>query len=335
MSLLEAVITAKISGSGGGGSVTPASIVTATGQMTNQQATDTLENIGGEPEWTKSKKMAFIKAFANLAWDNANGATYYNAIVASLLNISSVAAVYTQSGTVYDNVDLDSLKGNLIVTATYDDGSSDTLDSDLYTLSGTLAAGTSTITVTFGNKTATFDVTVTSVVLFSLTNRAFNLEAIDTGVAILSDDRDFSIAMDMTITSTPASGTGSAPRPLTLITADASGMALQIAKSGSANTMYGTWQKTNGNTNLCAYGDGRIRYVVTHKAGSNSVYFKTRYASNNPVELTITEPFTTSTKNVKFGNGSSNQTLPVGTIAKAQILAYAMSEAEVNQWCGQ
>ena len=34
----------------GGGSVTPASIVTATGQMTAQQAADTLGNIGGEPE---------------------------------------------------------------------------------------------------------------------------------------------------------------------------------------------------------------------------------------------------------------------------------------------
>ena len=34
----------------GGGSVTPASIVTATGQMTSQQAADTLDNIGGEPE---------------------------------------------------------------------------------------------------------------------------------------------------------------------------------------------------------------------------------------------------------------------------------------------
>ena len=34
----------------GGGSVTPASIVTATSQMTAQQASDTLDNIGGEPE---------------------------------------------------------------------------------------------------------------------------------------------------------------------------------------------------------------------------------------------------------------------------------------------
>ena len=47
MSLLDAVIAAKISGSGG--SVTPASIVTATGQMTSQQAATTRENLGAVP----------------------------------------------------------------------------------------------------------------------------------------------------------------------------------------------------------------------------------------------------------------------------------------------
>lgn len=47
-SLLEALIAAKLSGSGGGGggSVTPASIVTATGQMTAEQKSQTRSNIG-------------------------------------------------------------------------------------------------------------------------------------------------------------------------------------------------------------------------------------------------------------------------------------------------
>lgn len=51
MNLMEALIQAKLGGGGGGGgSVTPASIVTATGQMTPQQKSDTLGNLGGEPE---------------------------------------------------------------------------------------------------------------------------------------------------------------------------------------------------------------------------------------------------------------------------------------------
>lgn len=46
---LSPILFDKLLG-GSGGSVTPASIVTATGQMTSQQAADTLGNLGGEPQ---------------------------------------------------------------------------------------------------------------------------------------------------------------------------------------------------------------------------------------------------------------------------------------------
>lgn len=72
--------------------------------------------------------------------------------------LTSITAVYTQSGTVYDTDSLDSLKSDLIVTANYEDGTSATVSD--YTLSGTLAEGTSTITVTYGGKTTTFSVVV-------------------------------------------------------------------------------------------------------------------------------------------------------------------------------
>lgn len=45
MSLLQALIAAKLSGSGG--EVTPASIVAATGQMSDDQKSQTLDNLGG------------------------------------------------------------------------------------------------------------------------------------------------------------------------------------------------------------------------------------------------------------------------------------------------
>lgn len=70
----------------------------------------------------------------------------------------SITATYTQSGTVYDTDSLDSLKADLVVTANYDNGTSETVTT--YTLSGTLAEGTSTITVSYGGKTTTFNVTV-------------------------------------------------------------------------------------------------------------------------------------------------------------------------------
>lgn len=76
--------------------------------------------------------------------------------------LDSITAVYTQSGTVYDTDTLDSLKADLVVTAHYSDSSTQTVPAADYTLSGTLTAGTSIITVSYGGKTATFSVTVTA-----------------------------------------------------------------------------------------------------------------------------------------------------------------------------
>lgn len=81
-------------------------------------------------------------------------------VVASALTLSSISAVYTQSGTVYDTDTLDSLKADLVVTALYSDSSTQTVPAADYTLSGTLTAGTSTITVSYGGKATTFSVTV-------------------------------------------------------------------------------------------------------------------------------------------------------------------------------
>lgn len=82
-------------------------------------------------------------------------------ITAVAVTLVSISAVYTQSGTVYPSTSLDSLKTDLVVTATYSDSSTATVPSADYTLSGTLAVGTSTVTVSYGGKTTTFSVTVT------------------------------------------------------------------------------------------------------------------------------------------------------------------------------
>ena len=87
--------------------------------------------------------------------------TTFNVTVTAAPTLSSISAVYTQSGTVYDTDTLDSLKSDLVVTAIYSDSSTETVTT--YTLSGTLAVGTSTITVAYGGKTTTFNVTVTEV----------------------------------------------------------------------------------------------------------------------------------------------------------------------------
>lgn len=91
-------------------------------------------------------------------------------ISAAAKTVSSISAVYTQSGTVYDTDDLDSLKQDLVVTATYSDSSTEVIPAADYTLSGTLEVGTNTITVSYGGKTDTFTVTATEKWSYSITD---------------------------------------------------------------------------------------------------------------------------------------------------------------------
>ena len=75
--------------------------------------------------------------------------------------LTSISASFNSGGdTITEYNTLDSLKQYLTVTASYDDSSTSTVNSGDYTLSGTLAVGTSTITVSYSGKTTTFIVTV-------------------------------------------------------------------------------------------------------------------------------------------------------------------------------
>lgn len=169
MTPLTAILLSKLFG-GGGGSVTPDSIVTATSQMTSQQAADTLDNLGGASKsdtFPSEAKQAILDCFANVAWSDGQGQSRYNALLEALYpseNLVSISAAYTQSGTVYTNDELDSLKSDLVVTATYIGNATRILQDSEYTLSGSLNVGTSTITVTYEGKTTTFTVEVTQYV---------------------------------------------------------------------------------------------------------------------------------------------------------------------------
>ena len=121
---------------------------------------------------SQATKSALLDIAAHVAYIDANGQSYYNALDAALnaKALLSITAVYTQSGTVYDTDSLDSLKSDLVVTAYYDDGTSADVTS-ASVLSGTLTEGTSTVTVTFSGKSATFEVTVSAeTILYPLEN---------------------------------------------------------------------------------------------------------------------------------------------------------------------
>jgi len=116
---------------------------------------------------TNDVKDALLQIARKVVYVDAGGQTYYDALYAALYPLSGISCVYTQSGTVYNTDSLDSLKTDLVVTAEYGDGNTETVAAADYTLSGSLVAGNSTITVTYESFTTTFNVTVTQVATLS------------------------------------------------------------------------------------------------------------------------------------------------------------------------
>ncbi len=96
-----------------------------------------------------------------------NGKTTTFTVNVSTVELTGITAAYTQGEkVVYASASLEALKGDLVVTAAYSDGTSKAVTE--YELSGSLAAGESTVTVTHNGKTATFTVNVTAVEVVSI-----------------------------------------------------------------------------------------------------------------------------------------------------------------------
>lgn len=149
---------------------------TLTGCTTNNAAASVTENTPYSATITASSGYSLTGATVSITMGGTDiTSTAYNngtisiasvtgnliiTVTAVAVTLSSISAVYTQSGTVYTSDSLDSLKTDLVVTATWSDTSTSTVASADYTLSGTLTEGTSTITVTYEGKTDTFDVVV-------------------------------------------------------------------------------------------------------------------------------------------------------------------------------
>lgn len=120
--------------------------------------------------------------------------TTFNVTVSERPTLQSITATFTQgSAIIYENSSLNDLKQYLVVTATYSDSTTQTVTD--YTLSGTLTAGTSTITVSYGGKTDTFNVTVSEVSadpIYALPEATtFNGTSnyIDTGLQLLTTNK--------------------------------------------------------------------------------------------------------------------------------------------------
>ena len=113
--------------------------------------------------WTAEQINHLDQLFDYIPWTASGAGAIADNLIASLRGeavktLVSISATYS-GGEVEEGTALTALTG-IVVTATYDDGSTATVYG--YTLSGTIAEGENTITVSYGGKTATFTVTGTA-----------------------------------------------------------------------------------------------------------------------------------------------------------------------------
>lgn len=154
------------------------------GKITDVETVDATPGSGGNVDLTDDLKTALINYYTHVMpiFDDANGLAYINAILTALgaetreepeepdtpvepdepdepvtpeVTLTSISATYS-GGDVAVGTAVTALTG-IVVTAHYSDGTSETVTD--YTLSGTIAEGSSTVTVTYQSKTATFTVT--------------------------------------------------------------------------------------------------------------------------------------------------------------------------------
>lgn len=161
---------------------------TSTNPVQNKVIKVALDQKGSGQGVSDDLKTALLQLAEKVAYIDTNGSSYYQDLYDALYStpsatLTSITAVYTQTGVVYDSATLDSLKANLVVTGNYDDGTSQPVIG--YTLSGTLTVGTSTITVTYQGKTTTFTVTVTATpTQYNITNNLTSVTNSNTATTI-------------------------------------------------------------------------------------------------------------------------------------------------------
>jgi len=255
---------------------------------------------GGGAGMSADVIQALLDCFQNVAWANGNGQTYYDALYDALTaeepepsaELSSISAVFTQGSNVVYSVDsLDYLKTMLTVTAHYSDSTTRTVTG--YTLSGTLSAGTSTITVSYGGKTTTFTVTVTAEtgLVYSMHDHVFSGASgsyVDTGYALLDADKDWTLFFDVQTTGQNTSWMLFGCQPAT-------NQIYFVNNGNDASKSYFRWMGDTSNNQITAFvtaSSGQFKFLCKHQQGTNSVDFIIKNGSGTTLySQTITDTF--------------------------------------------
>lgn len=153
-------------GSGGGGALIQCTfsittnVADATIKINGVEQSSVVVIAGSTVNWEVSKDGYYTQSGSEVV----GGDVTKSIVLEPIISVESISAEFTQGQrTIFNEDEVEDLRKYLVVTANYVDGSSEVTED--YTLSGILIGGTSVITVEFGGKSTTFNVTVTEVVI--------------------------------------------------------------------------------------------------------------------------------------------------------------------------
>lgn len=300
-------------------------------------ALETVANKLNSDKFTYEMKMAIIDMFSKVAFIDDNGQDYINELSTHLfseINVSSVSAVFTQPQTdITTSTSLDSLKDNLVVTATYIDGTSETLDDEDYTLSGTLTSGKSSITVSYMGKTTTFD----CLVIFTLAEAtAFDgTNKLMTGWKTSYAD-NLSVCGDVTLTG--FAGIGTADMIFSNIEGSETNY-VGLCSRLAPNNAYELWGAgitySNRSGNISAVND-RIRFVAVINTQTNTIEMSFKNVTQN-ISKTRSNTYSNTlsdTREISIGKPSSSYFGVIGTANSFKVYGRALTSAEISSYLG-
>lgn len=251
------------------------------------------------------------------------------------VTLTSISAAYS-GGDVPVGTAVSALTG-IVVTAHYSDGTSKAVTD--YTLSGTIAEGSNTITVSYGGMTTTFAVTgvaeeepESGEPVYMLSERAFDgTSGVDSGYILNDVDKDFSICIDYTATKTGGK--------LFDASKNANKFGPYLNASGGYNTYVGNIRQGISYLDTTT----RTKVIITHEKGSGvfnyhvingNIFFDStqtltceQYATN---QHTVGNTITMKVGSIYTGAGEYFN----GTIHQFAVYERVLSADEIDAFIG-
>jgi len=283
---------------------------------------------------TEDIKTVLLDIAAHVAWDDANGQSRYDALEAALYpetHLVSITASYDQDHPIYDTDSLEAvittINYDLTVVANYSDGTTETLSSSDYAISGTVEVGASVpFTVTYEGKTDTINVlilesgalptgyTKKDYIKFNA-NAGTNIGGRNDNNAILIDDISLSAEYTYEFELKVPSNASSSASPLFGARTGGTGEKLFALFYTPSTTKLGYWiNGTDSTTTITGVSTSAVNTIKIKPVGAS-----TTYPDNVVIELNGTE----------YNTGSTSTATLTSYLA---FFKYAISSTQVASW---